>query len=237
MSNIYVVDKYKALYCKVPKVASTSWITVLLAWQGITNSSVIDPNVVHKQLSLSRLKRLNQYSLEERRRLINTYFKFVFVRHPFDRLDSAFRDKFHNTYNDTYFMQLFGTNIVRRYRANPTNESLTKGNDVTLQEFLQYLIDVPDKDLNEHWQSQTHVCSLCAIHYDFVGKYDQLLRDVAEVMVRLHAPVVDMPPQGLKHTPWSDRFKDIPTKVIEHLKDKYAADFNVYGVESFNPVF
>ena len=52
-----------------------------------------------KSMSVKRIKRkyllpISNYSQPEQERMMRNYFKFMFVRHPFDRLVSAWRDKF-----------------------------------------------------------------------------------------------------------------------------------------------
>jgi len=67
---------------------------------------------IHKGHVTSRyLRRLSSFSPAAARRRLNSYYKFVFVRHPLDRLVSAFREKF--TVNARY-VRLLGPRIIRR---------------------------------------------------------------------------------------------------------------------------
>lgn len=128
----------------------------------------------------SNLKTLNQYSIGDINHRLKTYLKFMFVREPFERLVSAYRNKFTLKYNAS-FHKRFGTRIVRRYRRNATREALQSGADVTFREFAAYLTDpgttARDKPLNEHWQPVYQLCHPCHIHYDLVGKYETLEED------------------------------------------------------------
>jgi Sulfotransferase family len=63
----------------------------------------------------------------------------MFVREPLDRLRSAYAEKFQSGNN--LYNQNFGRRIIARYRQNASNESLTKGHDVTHEEFVKYIID------------------------------------------------------------------------------------------------
>jgi hypothetical protein len=61
------------------------------------------------------------------------------VREPFERLLSAYRNKF--TEKSPYFHKRFGRKIIRKYRTNPNVEDIEKGNNVKFPEFVQYITD------------------------------------------------------------------------------------------------
>ena len=88
LSNFIVLEKYKLVYCTVPKVACTVWKRILANLEGynITNG-------VHKKTK-GKLKILSNYTTEDRRKILKTYKKFMFVREPFERLLSSYRDCF-----------------------------------------------------------------------------------------------------------------------------------------------
>ncbi|KAB7502086.1 Carbohydrate sulfotransferase 11 [Armadillidium nasatum] len=46
--------------------------------------------------------------------------KFMLVRHPFERLISAYRDKFENA-TQKYFYKLYGEKMVQKFREIPQN--------------------------------------------------------------------------------------------------------------------
>ena len=63
----------------------------------------------------------------------------MFVRHPVERVLSAYRDKFTTTMSGGQrFQKLYGRDIIKRFRKNPSMPSLKKGNDVKFDEFVQY---------------------------------------------------------------------------------------------------
>lgn len=83
---------------------------------------------------------LFRFTLAEIQYRLQTYFKFIFVRDPLDRLLSAYVDKFQ--YGDNpLFTWKFGRHIIAKYRLNASNESLTRGHDVRHDEFVKYVID------------------------------------------------------------------------------------------------
>jgi len=125
---LIVDDEHKLMYCSVAKVASTTWKKLLMILSGMSNATNyedVDGMNAHRSL-----RRLGHYSSKEASYRLRTYKKFMFVRQPFERLLSAFNSKLKRS---KWWQLKFGTTIVRRLRPNATNESLTKGHDVTFQ--------------------------------------------------------------------------------------------------------
>jgi len=91
-TNIYVDDVHKYLYCKVEKVASTTWKRVLILLTGklnATRSSEIGFSAAHMPYGF--LNQLAAYPRQQVQRRLRNYFKFVFIREPLERFVSAFR--------------------------------------------------------------------------------------------------------------------------------------------------
>uniref|UniRef100_A0A8C6WSK1 Carbohydrate sulfotransferase n=1 Tax=Neogobius melanostomus TaxID=47308 RepID=A0A8C6WSK1_9GOBI len=176
LKHLVVDEEHELIYCYVPKVACTNWKRVMMVLTG---------HPVERGHVPSNLKTLNQYSIAEINHRLKSYFKFLFVREPFERLVSAYRNKFTLKYNAS-FHKRFGTRIIRRYRKNATQEALANGDDVIFREFVEYLVDPgtqrSDGPLNEHWQTAYQLCHPCHIHYDLVGKYESLEDDANYIL-------------------------------------------------------
>ena len=84
--NIIVNEKFKTLYCYIPKVGCTQWKKVMVQ----LNPSESDV-WVHDP---SNFKFLADYPQNESEQMMKSYFKFLFVREPFKRVLSAYIDKF-----------------------------------------------------------------------------------------------------------------------------------------------
>jgi len=138
----------------------------------------------HEAHVAGNLRTLSEFSTAEINRRLRSYLKFVFVREPFERLVSAYRNKFTRSYN-TAFHKRYGTKIIRRHRPGARPEALEAGDDVSFREFVQYLVDPRtqrDEPLNEHWERVHSLCHPCLIHYDVVGKYETLEPDSQAVL-------------------------------------------------------
>ncbi|KAJ8401428.1 hypothetical protein AAFF_G00386590 [Aldrovandia affinis] len=179
LKHLVVDEQHELIYCYVPKVACTNWKRVMMVLTGhgkYTHPMEIPSNQAHMP---ANLKTLNQYSIPEINHRLKSFLKFLFVREPFERLVSAYRNKFTLKYNSS-FHKRFGTKIVRRYRQNATREALLGGADVRFPEFAEYLADpatAREGPLNEHWETVYSLCHPCHIRYDLVGKYETLERD------------------------------------------------------------
>ncbi|XP_036447443.1 carbohydrate sulfotransferase 11 [Colossoma macropomum] len=179
LRHLIVDDKHNLLYCYVPKVACTNWKRVMMVLTGdgrYREPLAIPANEAHVP---GRLRSLSEYTKAEINLRLRTYLKFVFVREPFERLVSAYRNKFTRNYN-VAFHKRYGTKIIRRHRVNPQPEAQEKGNDVTFEEFVYYLVDPrtqKEEPFNEHWERVHSLCHPCLIHYDVVGKYETLEQD------------------------------------------------------------
>ncbi|XP_038872336.1 carbohydrate sulfotransferase 11-like [Salvelinus namaycush] len=185
LKHVIVDDQHGLLYCYVPKVACTNWKRVLMVLTGAAGPHrdplAIPANEAHVP---GNLRTLSEYSNSQINQRLRSYLKFVFVREPFERLVSAYRNKFTRSYN-TAFHKRYGTKIIRRHRPNPQAEALERGDDVSFEEFVYYLVDPAtqrEEPFNEHWERVHSLCHPCLIHYDVVGKYETLEQDSRYVL-------------------------------------------------------
>ena len=75
--HIAVIPSLKILYCVMPKAASRQWRAMLYRF-----------NTGGGEL------RLRKFTPDQQNQMWKTYFKFTFVREPFERILSAYKDKF-----------------------------------------------------------------------------------------------------------------------------------------------
>ncbi|XP_052008828.1 carbohydrate sulfotransferase 8-like [Xyrauchen texanus] len=185
VSRIYVEDKYKLLYCEVPKAGCSNWKRVLLVLAGIFKSpNSIDTMFVNKANQLKRLDSFDQKGITER---LETHTKILFIREPLKRLVSAYRDKFESP-ND-YYHPVFGKHIIAKYRVNASKEALKTGNGVTFQEFIKYLLDVRrPMGMDIHWEPANQLCNPCHVEYDFIGKADTMGEEANLFLRSIGAP-------------------------------------------------
>lgn len=132
---------------------------------------------------------------------LRTYTKFLFVRHPMERLVSAYRNKLaSNSSSATDFRRRFGTTMLKARRGVGAFHNASRaGRGVTFAEFVYYLIDKTytsgQQSLNEHWAPYFDLCHPCTIPYDHIGKYETLEEDAEFILRKLGArPDLHFPP-------------------------------------------
>ncbi|XP_015519195.2 carbohydrate sulfotransferase 11 [Neodiprion lecontei] len=233
--HLIVDELHKLLYCYVPKVACTNWKRVLMIasgkWQG-KDPMEIPANQAH---SPGIFRRLSKYTMEEIEEKLLTYNRLIVVRHPFERLLSAYRNKFEAKYNSSmYFQSRFGKRIVKKFRSNATREALERGDDVTFSEFVDFVTteDAENGTLNEHWRPITELCHPCLVNYDLISKYESLVEDATEVLERMGAPWVRFPSGPQSSEPTSKRlgsyYSTLTFKQLQKLAKLYRLDFKVF---------
>ena len=197
-----------------------------------SDASATNVTDIHKS---PLLPRLSAFSIEERRHRLATYRKFIFVRHPLERLVSAYLNKFGPLGRLTFYQEIIGRQILRLFRPG-FHDAATAGDDVTFREFIQFVIHEYSTSLrwmDVHWKPAADLCQPCLIDYDFVGKYATLMDDAEWLLDELDLPARIRFPvarsQAKKHT--RDQFANLNSSLVERLIQVYEKDFRLFGYD------
>ncbi|XP_021343940.1 carbohydrate sulfotransferase 11-like [Mizuhopecten yessoensis] len=236
LSNLIVDDKYKTLFCYIPKIACSQWKSIFITLTGKVNSSRLSIEKVHDFRFNSVINLLSNYPYERRKRILKEYKKSMIVRNPLERLLSAYRNKIERKGKARQFQTIRET-ILERYRSNMTQEFLAKDDyNVTFFEFVKFVTDEDPENFNSHWKRYTTLCSPCIIKYDFIGKYESIYRDANFILRDLGAPPNIRFPQRSEtyHTIetmniFEKFYSQIPAEYITKLWNIYRPDYELFG--------
>jgi hypothetical protein len=190
------------------------------------------------------LDSLDQYNASEIRRRLDSYTKAIFVRHPLERLLSAFRSKFQTlTPKTEYYRAHYGNMIARRYRgsqamisldghartvASRRSQSKPPVDDITFPEFVRFVAGQRGPGaLDRHWKPMSDLCRPSDIQYDFVGRYERLEEDADRLLRRIGAnvsfPRCTPPPPHVSCRTWCRAANLLPSRVADlMLRDRRA---------------
>jgi len=190
MKKYIVSDEYNFVYFVVPKVACSSIKTALLPLFDDIDTSPYETVLsdgapgfrIHKLFDESGYQINEKQLLRDLNEEYQEYFKFAFVRNPWDRLVSC------------YFQKLW--DVEKADLGNPglklpgrEDSRLYKG--MPFAEFVQAVSEIPDSKANPHFRSQHK--TICGperdkpLMADFVGRFENLRADFSVVAERIGA--------------------------------------------------
>jgi len=173
--------------------------------------------------------------------------KWMIVRHPFERLLSAYRDKLENStagleHGTMHFYQKYGRKIVAKYRRSKSARA-----EPTFDEFARYLADT-DLSLyaDDHWIPYYLFCTPCLVDYDLIIHFETLDQDIQLLLQVLrtknqigNSKVTDQVSDGpeWKHKTTGGRsvelinsyFQQLKKSTVRKLFEKYRLDFELFG--------
>jgi chondroitin 4-sulfotransferase 11 len=250
LPGMMVVDKYKLLFCRLAKVGHSNWLRLILQLNSNLTSEQAATAPLHSITTahffpeLAFTKRFIPHYVRYR---LTNYFKVIFVRHPLDRLLSAYEDKMGELSSSrNYYLKAFGAKIVSlcRKSANKDNNNKTFVNsavtNVTFSEFLCYVSKAPVYDLDWHWQPYWTFCQLCEStwRFDFIGEYEYVADESNHVLDLLGIKHLRYPPHGYRtDRERRERFIRVYSAISSHLIDaiwrRFKVDFDVFGYKLY----
>ena len=147
-------DTHKLLALPVPKAGCTSWKMTLLNNSQLAGAHLANRSVHNKAIFREHGFRIFQeLQLKEKAKIFDSYFKIVGVRHPFDRLESAYMDKVLDYKSDPGCKRT----IVQflKGKANYAKEDIQS--NVTFEDFLTGVMGVQ----NRHWTNYVELALPC----------------------------------------------------------------------------
>jgi len=224
--SVNVSDRYRYVYMDNPKTGCSSLKSALveLETRGLESSpDYYDGKVLHDR-DRSPLRRLTDLKLgAPLSALASRGYRFVtFVRNPYARLLSCYRDKI--LHNGPQKRQ------VLRGLGFPADD-LTR--PVSFEEFVRAVARESDYAMDVHWRPQTSQIFFEALNYSFIGRFENYQEDFEALFGHLGIPAEDIPVArhlnrtkgGLRELCGEFYTGDIQATVYE----RYKKDFDNFG--------
>ena len=207
----YVIHDRRLVYLEVPKVASTSMLFTI----GQSYNIQFNPTKIHTDPFWHRLRGTLGKEL-------SSYYKFSFVRNPFDRLVSCYKEKVVKPYHNSDLPYWFN----RKHFSLPKNASF--------REFVEFAVEIPDHLADRHFKSQTAILYQDGtLLVDWLGRFENLAADWATFAKRYnYSPHLahKTSSRDVQRTHQDYRLYYTP-ELAELVYQRYQRDFELFGYQ------
>jgi len=214
--EFYILDAHKLVYLSVPKAACSSIKTALAKAVGITLAPDQGIDAIHAHPAWHRQKG----TLDAAQ---SGYAKFSFVRNPFDRLVSCYRDKINFTPTPQRPKSIYDYYLF----ALPTHS--------TFADFVERVSKIPDALADNHFKSQYALLyEDGAALVDTVGKFEQLHDDWQPIATQYQLDPQLEPFNVSKTKPGchSDYRLYYTQPLVQLVYERYRQDVEMFGYEA-----
>lgn len=215
--KIIQIEPLKALYVPVPKVACSSIKRVI--------ATIIDVEIPGDgaNIHLANFPVIDKTALEQ----YENYWKFSFVRNPWDRLVSCYSEKIKT---DNTFVGKTNS-FVKGVHKGLVKYDMFEAN-MPFDAFLKAVATISDHEADQHFRSQYTFLtdSHENLFLDFIGKFETMDADFRHVMRTLQAPPDITLQQSNKthHKPYRKYYTD---SLLDIFQKRYSKDLSLFGYE------
>lgn len=213
--KIIKIAPLKALYIPIPKVACSSikraianFLSIEIPGNGM--------NIHRANFPIIEKDNLEQY---------DSFWKFSFVRNPWDRLVSCYSEKIKP---DKFFVGKTDS-FVNGVHKGLLKYEIFEAN-MPFSEFLKAVASIPDQKSDQHFRSQyTFLTNNSGnIIGDFVGKFENLEMDFGYITDTLNAPseLVLLQSNKTHHKHYRKYYTD---ELLSLFQERYSQDISIFG--------
>ena len=197
--HLIVDDKEQVIFCFVEKAGCTNMKRLMFVNMGLLPKKTISWKWVDNTKYLEKALKKGNFAqkgltLKARLRRLRSHFKFTVVRNPLERLVSGYRNKIEPPLNPNSRTRHFVSiqkEILLKYRPGDLEEWLEMNMSypltVSFTDFVRYLVDTDNRNINPHFRPMIDICQPCHIKYDFYANFRSLSQDVAYISRKIHA--------------------------------------------------
>lgn len=210
----WVLLKQKAIYFSVPKNACTSLKRLMCRIEGREPPEGIHLGQAGRHLAYSPPSEILEMIMSP------DWFRFCFVRNPYDRLLSAYKSK-------------IGLPKIKEDRFLPVDEQIRRhfgypetGHVISFQDFVSWIAR-DESQWDDHWEMQTRTLRTDVVSYSFIGRFESIERDLVEVFGRIG--VVPIPLEKVNVTPQTSGVVSYNQELADIVYGLYKPDFDAFG--------
>lgn len=177
----YLVNhRHRIIFCPIPKNACTLFKLMIVEHSDSQHHFQKSNENIHSYTAMQ----CNGFGVDHLEYLQSKeFFKFVILRNPFERLVSAYLDKFVKPVELESFAQIVIQDICQRF-----GQPLDFRRSITFHQFVHYLTTTEDAWMNEHWRPQHTFLEKHLFEFDLVGQFEELEQslEILEARFNIH---------------------------------------------------
>ena len=220
-NDVIVLHKHKCIYVPIPKVACSS---IMSACADILEvkfpESEWKPELFQTNKWDHLFDRQSVIMPKSRASAYTEYWKFAFVRNPWDRLLSCYSEKIREDGDKENFT------------AGVSNILLPFGvfrSTMSFEEFARTAVAIADDIADPHWRSQnTFACQGSRLWVDFVGRFESVERDFQLVCQRIGTDCVLPHLLRSDHKIYRECYSDALCDLVAR---RYRRDIDMFGYQ------
>lgn len=205
--DYWYLPKINLGYIQIPKVASRSIRTAFMSF--VSGQNVGDMNKEQQQ-EFSK-KYSSHVAQKDIRNQTPDAFIFSFVRHPYERIWSCYKNKVSNPVSDKNIFACHGINFSDSFDT-----------------FVDKICEIPDSEADRHFRSQSwFLMNGNQRLIDFVGRLENMNEDWETLRQRFDLP--DIP----HHNSTSQALATLSDRNKKLLQNRYSNDFENFYPSQF----
>lgn len=213
----FVLHQYNAMYIEVPKVACSS---INLACADLIKLD-IDDSGIHHPNNKNKIPRVPKDEISKQ--LIN-YYKFAFVRNPWDRVVSCYCEKIRNdpNFNNRSFQDGVSSALAR-YRGFKAGMSF--------ESFVEKICEIPDENADAHFLSQ-HLFVIDdngVVFTDYIGRFESIQEDFQYVCNKINSKKTQLSHANKSQSRHSKNYRDFYNEYsMKMVQNRYKVDIEIF---------
>lgn len=198
---------------------------------------------------------MNFQSLDRISRLFNpTFTRFLFVRHPFERLASAYKERIallpkDRIQSEPYYdrmRKMICTRSLNHSQHDTVSSKMKQCENIipSFVEFVQYVLinaELPNgvARADGHWKPFSVICQVCKFQYNFIGRQETFSDDFGLLLKKFNVSDWTIEKRrgssGLNRSNYQQLYSSLSDELICRLKILYKDDLNLfsYRVEDY----